>query len=130
MCTGYRGYNFGGSYCRKYRGVNLYLFYRCGRHVGSCITERSCNEWNILYQRNHGCWMFRYQTSCRSHQSKSDSYHYEPGSTCAPGTIDITAAAVTAGSTAGLTFTYFTDAAGTLVLGNTKCGSCEWHILY
>ena len=52
-----------------------------------------------------------------------------PQSTCSPGTVDLTAAAVTSGSTGGLTFTYYTNAAGTIVYSTpTTAGAGTYYI--
>jgi hypothetical protein len=53
-----------------------------------------------------------------------------PAAVCSPATVDITVAAVTDGSTAGLTYTYYTDAAGTIALAtpNAVAASGTYYI--
>ena len=62
-----------------------------------------------------------------------------PSAVCAPGTVDLTAAAVTAGTISGATFSYFTNVTGTTALSTPIAvsasgtyyikatnGSCSW----
>ena len=53
-----------------------------------------------------------------------------PAAVCAPGTVDLTAAQLLQESTAGLTYTYFTDAAGTITLATPNAvGAGTYYIV-
>ncbi len=53
-----------------------------------------------------------------------------PAALCSPATVNLTLPAITAGSTVGLSFTYFTNAAATIVYGTpTTAGSGTYYIV-
>ena len=52
-----------------------------------------------------------------------------PAAVCAPATVDLTSAAVTAGSTAGLTYYLLYDAAGTITLATPNAVGATEHII-
>jgi len=54
----------------------------------------------------------------------------DPAAECSPNTVDLTLPAVTSGSTAGLTYTYFTDAGATMhIADSTSAGAGIFYII-